>query len=212
MSIKHHIEVSKTATFFILGNVETAKTIWYVLHGYGYAAEYFIKKFECIANEDVCIIAPEGLSRFYLEGVEGRVGASWMTKVEREHEIKDYINYLNQLFDEISAKNDVAKINVLGFSQGGATLCRWVSNGHITFNNFILWASGFSDDMDFTKMENGRMFYVYGNSDKYITQKRIAHQESLMASSPFPIDIQTFNGNHDIPAQVFVQLTAKNKW
>ena len=40
------------------------------------------------------IIAPQGLHKFYLEGTSGRVGASWMTKENREDDIKNYLVYL----------------------------------------------------------------------------------------------------------------------
>ena len=82
--MKHNIKVEKTATYYSSGNIKTAKTIWFVLHGYGMLAEYFIKKFDSIVNNDNCVIAPEGLSKFYTKGFYGRVGASWMTKENRE--------------------------------------------------------------------------------------------------------------------------------
>ena len=115
MSNKHHIVVNKTATYHTLGDTKTAKTIWFVLHGYGMLAEYFIKKFEPILNDETCIIAPEGLSKFYTQGFYGRVGATWMTKQDREVEIRDYINYLNQLYEYICKQNNNTnlKINLL---------------------------------------------------------------------------------------------------
>lgn len=67
--MKHKITVNRTAFYHTLGDVKTAKTIWIVLHGYGYLAEYFIKKFEPILNSETAVIAPEALSKFYLNGV-----------------------------------------------------------------------------------------------------------------------------------------------
>ena len=40
LSKKNHIVVNKTATYYSLGDIKTAKTIWFVLHGYGMLAEY----------------------------------------------------------------------------------------------------------------------------------------------------------------------------
>lgn len=78
-------------------------------------------------------MAPEALNRFYLEGFAGRVGATWMTKEERLQEIDDYVNYLNQLYKTILANTDTSEItvNILGFSQGVATVCRWIANRYV---------------------------------------------------------------------------------
>lgn len=86
---KNNITVNRTADYYTLGDLSNANTIWFVLHGYGYLAKYFIKKFEPILSSSVAIVAPEALSRFYSNGVgyDGRVGASWMTKESREDEI-----------------------------------------------------------------------------------------------------------------------------
>ena len=39
------------------------------MHGYGQLAEYFIRKFNVLEEQNICVIAPEGFSRFYLENV-----------------------------------------------------------------------------------------------------------------------------------------------
>ena len=36
-------------------------------------------------------MAPEGLSRFYLEGFSGKVGATWMTREDRLNDIDNYL-------------------------------------------------------------------------------------------------------------------------
>ena len=72
--------------------------VWIVLHGYG-MLEYFVKKFECIIDETTLVIAPEATNRFYLANNYKRVGASWMTKLDREQEISDNILFLDKLFN-----------------------------------------------------------------------------------------------------------------
>jgi len=212
MSNKHNIVVDKTATYYTLGDINKATTIWFVLHGYGYLAEYFIKKFEPIVNEHVCVVAPEGLSKFYLNGVEGRVGATWMTKIDRENEIKDYINYLNQLYGVIRNNRSDLKINVLGFSQGGATACRWISDGKINVDNFILWASVFPDDMNFNTITDVNTFFLYGDNDEWVTDERVSKQKEVFKLANIDIDPIIFQGNHDIPKEVLIEQAQKNNW
>ncbi len=206
---EHHIEVKKTASFYILGNLKTAKKIWFVLHGYGYSAKYFIKKFENIVDDKTAIIAPEGLSRFYLKGVEGRVGASWMTKEDRENEIKDYINYLNLLYKKLIGNPNNVTINVLGFSQGGATASRWISDRSIKIDNFILWASAFPDEMNFDNISTLKSYFIYGDNDEYVTEERVERQKKIM---PNHIEVSIFKGSHDIPNDALIELAKKNNW
>lgn len=213
MSNKQHIVVNKTATYHILGNPKTAKTIWFVLHGYGMLAEFFIKKFEPILNDQTCVIAPEGLSKFYTQGFYGRVGATWMTKEDREVEIDDYINYLNQLHEFTCAENTNSslKINLLGFSQGGATVSRWAANRKARFDNLILWASIFPEDMNFEQITTHNTFLLYGNDDEFATHEKVAQQKSLLSNTT-SFNIIEFDGKHDIPKTVLLEQTEKNNW
>lgn len=214
MSRKQFITVEKTATFYTLGNVNTAKNIWFVLHGYGMLAEYFIKKFQPIVNDNTCVIAPEGLSKFYTKGFYGRVGASWMTKQDREEEITDYISYLNKLYQQIIELNTSSekKINLLGFSQGGATVSRWVSNQKVKFDHLILWSSVFPEDMNFEIINNANTFMLYGDEDEFATNEHVKKQEALLSDSTVSFNIIPFNGKHDIPANVLLKETADNGW
>lgn len=213
MSKKLSIKVEKTANFYVLGNLEQATTIWFVLHGYGYLAQYFIKKFNPILNPNTCVVAPEGLSKFYLngDGVDGRVGASWMTKESREEEIEDYVNYLNKLYHNL-VNTDNIKINIVGFSQGGATASRWISDGKIRVDNFILWSTVFPEDMQFKAIEHTPTFFVCGDNDEYVTKERIEAQKALITKANAKITTIYFNGKHDIPKDVLLAESLKNNW
>src|SRR5689334_7771778 len=93
------------ARYYKLGEINSStKAIWFVLHGYGQLAQYFLRKFRILEKYNICVIAPEGLSRFYLENITSpsgrnsdRVGATWMTKENRLMDIEHYIQYLNTI-------------------------------------------------------------------------------------------------------------------
>ena len=97
------------------------------MHGYGQMAKFFIRKFQSAEELGYTIIAPQGLHKFYLEGTSGRVGASWMTKENREDDIQNYLIYLNAVHSEISSEKNWDEIVILGFSQGVATAFRWLA-------------------------------------------------------------------------------------
>ena len=215
--MQHKIKINKIAFYHTLGEVKTAQTIWIVLHGYGYLAKYFIRKFNPILNDNTAIIAPEGLSKFYLNGVgyDGKMGASWMTKDNRETEIEDYINYLDQLYKTIIEENETTdvKINVVGFSQGGATASRWIANGKSKCDNIILWSSAFPEDLDLKLLpKSSNTFVLFGDNDKFINKKQINDYEQFLNTSEFDCQLIKFKGKHDIPKDVLLKQAELNNW
>ena len=113
---ENHIKVARTARYFQLGEVgKTIKQVWFVCHGYGQLAGYFLKHFESLANGERLIVAPEGLSRFYLNGFNGRIGASWMTREDRLNDIKDYVIFLDAVYQQIFEQVDRSSVKVSVF-------------------------------------------------------------------------------------------------
>lgn len=140
---ERHITVPRTARYYTLGNAHS-REVWFVLHGYGQLARYFLHHFEGL-DEGRLIVAPEGLGRFYLDGSYGRVGASWMTREDREAEIADQVTYLDALAKEYAAPGAV--FNVLGFSQGVATACRWAAMGSTTIQRIVVWGGSMPTEL-----------------------------------------------------------------
>src|SRR4029077_15253411 len=126
---EHFLSTPRTARYFTLGSPEGATDVWFVCHGYGQLASRFLERFRALESEGRCIVAPEGLSRYYLteNPTERRVGASWMTREDRLHEIDDYVRYLETLHAQVVPAT--ARVTALGFSQGTATVCRWAAVG-----------------------------------------------------------------------------------
>jgi predicted esterase len=185
----------------------STKGIWFVLHGYGQLAQYFIRKFKVLEQKDICVIAPEGLSRFYLEQLENagrknnRVGASWMTRENRLTDISNYLEFLNSIYRTEVTDKTIA-VTVLGFSQGSATASRWVTEGKIDFDRLILWAGMFPPDMDFQNaymvLKDKKVSLVYGNKDQFINDDRFAEMDLITRKLGVNVDKIAFDGGHDI--------------
>jgi predicted esterase len=207
-SIKFNFE----SRYFQIGELSgNTEHLIFVLHGYGQQAKYFLRKFEILNNGKNCIIAPEGLSKFYLEGFSGRVGATWMTKENRMVDIKNYLAYLDSLLQEIKASiSSHTKISIIGFSQGSATASRWIDSSTFIFDQLILWAGVFPPDVDFEKanekLRDLKIYYVYGTEDPFITQERLNEMKDLTNKLNVYPDVITFEGNHDINKEVLTQL------
>jgi predicted esterase len=202
---KHQLIVPKTARYFTLGELsENTENVWFVIHGYGQLAEFFIKKFKVLDDGKTFIIAPEALSKFYLKDFSGRVGATWMTREERESEIEDYINYLNLLYDTVLQNIDVnkLKINILGFSQGTATVARWCMNEHIRYDQLILWAgyfgNGIQDVINPAKVLDKEVILCYGKEDEFLKQIDIQQYKQDVQETIPHVQIHTFEGGHTI--------------
>lgn len=210
---EHHLEVKRTARYFTLGELNAStQNIWFVLHGYGQLAQFFIRKFEGLNDGQTFVVAPEALSRFYLEGVSGRVGASWMTKEERSYEISDYIYYLNHLYDTLLADYDLSKVNIhfLGFSQGNATLLRWLNSDHVRCDRLLIWAgffaNGVADVIDPNKLTTVPTALVYGLQDEYLVQiDTKKYEEDIRMAIPH-VEVVTFEGRHTVDPTTLHQL------
>ena len=209
------ITIPYIARYYTLGalNDNPEQEVWIIFHGYGQLAEYFIQKFEKVAKDGAFVVAPEGMSLFYLEGTEGRVGASWMTREFREQTISNYTTYLQQLYQEQSLHNK--KVVLFSFSQGGATLIRWVVHHQISFQKMIFWAGGFPPDVDPEAsrkvFSNRSLFYVYGDQDQYITPERMMRQKELFRQFGFYPEVIRFKGQHVIDLEVLEELQKKSR-
>ncbi|NUQ24404.1 MAG: phospholipase [Saprospiraceae bacterium] len=207
----HHLTVARTARYYTLGTPGPhIKTLWITCHGYGQLAGQFIRKFEAVLDEETLVVAPEGLSRFYWEGVSGDVGASWMTKDDRLAEIDDYVAYLSSLYDFfVTQLPPQTRIVLAGFSQGCATQLRWITRQLPHFDVLLLWAGGLPEDIDYKPLlpyfQEKSLHFVYGLQDQYLTEERIATQSQWLADTGLPLQIHTFDGKHEIDREVLRQ-------
>jgi predicted esterase len=208
-----------SARYFKLGKInQQTKAVWFVLHGYGHLAKYFLKKFESLTNHGVCVIAPEGLSRFYLEDVNtrnqtgnNRVGATWMTRENRLADIENYIQFLNTVYQAELTLFPTIPVTLLGFSQGAATVSRWAINDSVAFTKLILWAGILPNDMDFEKgkalLKTKTVYQVYGNKDPFLNDSRIGEMKALsekMGITSAPI---IFDGGHELHEPTLLSLS-----
>jgi predicted esterase len=212
---EHHFKTEKKARYFTIGNLnQHTKIIWVVLHGYGFLADHFIQWFKILSDDNTLIIAPEALSRAYISGTRGKVGASWMTKEDRLVEIQDYVNYLNNLIGRLTDES-VAKpeINCIGFSQGVATACRWVASDKIPIRKLILWAGSPPFDTDYmqsTNMVNAEILMCFGSKDKYIPEGKVKEIEKFFQQlNQLKITITHFEGGHEINKDVLKKIFRK---
>ena len=203
--MKKQISISKTGKYSQIGKCsKKINNVWIVLHGYGMLSEYFIKKFDCIINETTLVIAPEATNRFYLGNNYTRVGASWMTKLDREQEISDNILFLDKLFSIIKKDigHDNFKLNTLGFSQGGPALVRWLMSNKLNTNSLILWGSDIPKDSLVTENKSRwnsiKLKIVIGKNDEYINEEKKQEFVEIVKSYGLKYELIEYEGSHKI--------------
>jgi predicted esterase len=208
--MKHFLTAPASYRYYTHGS-EKAPHLLIVLHGYGQLAEYFIRKFQ-VLEDDFFIVAPEGMHRFYLKGSSGRVGASWMTKEERELDIQTNMNWLNTLLAKLTSENTYQKISLLGFSQGGATAARWFHASN-QFDHFISWASVFPPDLEqeltATSTTSKSYFFVIGTNDEFVTPDEQTNLLQTYQDKGYQTIV--YEGTHTIDSACLQKLTTAIK-
>lgn len=216
----HHLRVQRTARYYTLGGSSSApRSIWFVIHGYGQLAGDFIRYFADLAANDTLIVAPEALNRFYLVSPDKApardrpVGATWMTREDRDSEIADYVEYLDALYEDVAAepKAGGAQINVIGFSQGSATATRWATHGKSALSRLVLWGGLMPPETDLSagaaSFRSVALTFVLGSRDHYVSDAMLAADQARLDAASIPYDVIRFDGGHVITRAVFPQLT-----
>ena len=222
MPHEHHLPVTRTARYYTLGPASGAPTqLWIACHGYGQSAARFLRHFAPVDDGTRLIVAPEALSRFYLADTiggthaEAKVGASWMTREDRLSEIDDYIGYLDALLMQLAEDYDLsgARVIALGFSQGVATVCRWVERGRSRVDEVVLWAGAMPPDMDLERpahpLRTLRPVVVVGESDEYATPSAVAEHEARLRDRGIQFELIRFAGGHRLDYDTLRALAAR---
>lgn len=213
-STEHLIKVERTARYRTLGELSSkTKTIWFALHGYGQLAKFFIRKFNGIVDDETFIVAPEGISRFYLDDKYDRIGASWITKEHRDLEAEEYCDFLNEVYKEATKSVDRSKLNVniLGFSQGCATALRWLNDDFVPCKKLVLWAgffsNGITDMISPEKLKDVDTYYVYGKQDEFLVQyPEISEAFRDQMKTDVNPTVVPFEGTHRVDEKILKEL------
>lgn len=216
----HTLVVPRTARYYTLGPTHGfPRELWFVCHGYGQLASRFIDQFAPIDDGTRLIVAPEALSRFYLDPIpqrrheaSPRVGATWMTRENREAEIADYVEYLELLAKEIRHPLGGAapRIIVLGFSQGTATVSRWLAASAMRADHLVLWSGGIPPELDVAawsaRLQGAELTLVSGEQDEMVTPVAMAADAERLSIAGIAHTLQRHQGGHSIDPSALEHL------
>jgi len=197
--------------------------VWMICHGQGQLAARFLSRFKPLERDDRLFIAPEALSRYYLNppstaqrALDSPIGAIWMTREDRDAEIADQARYLDLVYEEVFTTIDRARVRlwVLGFSQGVATVARWVARGKIAPDRVVLWSGMIPPELDANAARalhaRAPVTVVIGSTDEFATPKILAIQEARLRELGVAFRTQHFEGGHDIIDAPLLELAASD--
>jgi predicted esterase len=217
------IEVPRTARYVLLGAGQEGAVaeVWFAIHGMSQLAASFARRFEPIASPTRLVVVPEALSRYYLAPAEAiragevRVGASWMTREARDLEITDHVRYLDLLWAHLTTRYtlDTARVTVLGFSQGVATIGRWLARSTIArADAVILWGGKVPPDIlplaEDSPLRRERWTMVVGDRDDFATPEVVAEERARLAAADLDVAFVSFAGGHAIDPDTLARLAA----
>ena len=216
---EHHLTVKRTARYCTLGDVAApVSDLWIVCHGFAQLARAFIEEFRPIAGAGRLIVAPEALNRFYLNreggraGASARVGATWMTREDRLAEIDDYVRYLDDLYREVTERQprDV-RVTALGFSQGTATVARWLVHGAARIDRLVLWAGLLPPEIDLAgpysdRLSSTELILVRGTRDEMPDPQQLQAQHEALVKAGIRARVLEFDGGHRMDRDTLVRV------
>jgi predicted esterase len=213
MSQTHWIPVAQEQRVDSLGTLSDAtKHVWVGLHGYGQLVQFFARHFRSLATEERAFVFPQGPHKFYLNGVHGRVGASWMTKDERLVDIANQRLYLGFVFQWIKQQAPKATIHCVAFSQGVATIMRCIGHPDVQPSSILAWAGSWPPDLDETNraaLEELRFKACFGTRDEYITtEKQQEMRGYYLEKYNFEPSVSVYEGGHSFDVEKLAQEIA----
>jgi predicted esterase len=211
--IEHRIQSVRRARYYTLGAAD-AHDVWVVAHGFGQLAADFARHFAPIAGPRRLIVVPEGLHRFYLgtaadgSHAQAKVGASWMTREDRLNDIADYVDLLDAVY--ASSTPAGARVTALGFSQGVATMTRWIVGGRSRVHRFIAWAGEIPADTELARLRERLtepVLVVQGTRDQWSDWTKQGDARRRLESAGLEVEPVSFDGGHRLDDEVLARLS-----
>jgi predicted esterase len=212
MITHHSTAIRRTAHYYTLGTPGASiRQFWIVCHGYAQLADEFLKEFDLLDNEQTFVVAPDRFNLFYRKGFTGPIGANWMTRQHRESAIADYCNFIQQVYDFYMPQLPAdVRIVLLGFSQGSATVTRWVMGKQPHFHDLLLWAGLPPEDIDYASqreyLSDKNLYLLYGSDDPFLTPDRMTVVQDIETKNGIDFQEELFTGGHEIPVEVLQQF------
>ncbi len=156
------------------------RNIWLCFHGLGYLSKYFKNYFEGFDAGQNYIIVPQAPSKFYLDKKFKNVGASWLTRVDTDQEMKNNLKYIDEILNVEGIKGD-KRIVLFGYSQGVSIAMRTLRHLRSPIKALIMHSGSIPNELDQQDADNfntncSRFIHISGTQDEYSDESVIVRE------------------------------------
>lgn len=217
-----HIRVERSARYALLGEPgPDVRELVVVLHGYRQLAHRFLRRFRDVVAPGRLIAAPEALNRFYIGDAPGRhgpgsrVGATWMTRHDREAEIRDYVAYLDRLAVHLAGDGagEAVPVRALGFSQGVHTLARWLALGDTVLAEAVFWGEVWPPDLPLKQageaFRRTPLISVQGREDGHLDDPLLERQAIQARALGVEVETRWHDGGHELDGALLRRILGR---
>jgi predicted esterase len=204
----------------INGKMQMAHTVYYavhapeanggphpvliVLHGFGQRADEFIQVFEKLPARGILVAAPQAPHHFYPNFPSRDVGFSWLTRYERDQSVADFIGYMRQFVELLKIQHvaDLAKLYVLGFSQGVSMAYRFWVHQAAPVRGIIAVSSDLPPDVveRLNDVPPTQVSIFHGREDQIVPIAKSREAATILRAHAIPVELIKFDGGHYIPS------------
>jgi predicted esterase len=217
----HHLKVHRSSRHFVLGAQPAhARDLVIGLHGYAQMADRFLRWLTPLDDGGTHVVAPEALSRFYLEtaldGSHGPlIGATWLTREDREADLADHVHYLDSLVQHLLAAFPARpRVTVLGFSQGSVMAARWLVRSRWIPDQVIFWGTPLPTDVTpdlIGACRHGRpLVLVGGDRDPLVPAGRLEAEAASLVAHGVAATVHRYEGGHSISAPALLKVCGRH--
>ncbi len=115
-------------------------------------------------------------------------------------------------FIQARTENDALRVTAMGFSQGTATICRWVGRGSVRPARVVLWGGPLLPDEELAevaeRLAETRFTLVVGTRDRYVGAAALQREIGRFKAFRIPHDVITFDGGHRLDGGILRHLAA----
>lgn len=197
----------------MVGEARHAREAWLILHGYGMLARGILHWFRDAARDDRLLVAPEALSRFYLDLSDRKriVGASWTTREDLQRELDDQFAYLDRAVADCIPPE--LPLYVHGFSQGVSVATRWGVRTARAIESIACWAGIVPDDVTpahlVARLGKRPVHFLVGDADGRVPPERVAADAERMRAGGVHAILTGFSGGHIVDPALLRTFAAR---
>jgi predicted esterase len=159
---------------------DETRNIWLCFHGLGYLSKYFKNYFEGFDAGQNYIIVPQAPSKFYLDKKFKNVGASWLTRVDTDQEMKNNLSFIEGILKAEAIKGD-QRIVLFGYSQGVSIAMRTLKYLRLPVKALIMHSGSIPAELDQQDAKHfekycSRFIHISGTEDEYSDESVIVRE------------------------------------